>query len=85
MFGLGTQELVIILVIALIIFGAGRLPQVGASLGGAIRDFKKSLEGSDDKPQPHQTKGEGGTLCPKCGTPMEAAWKNCPHCGASKA
>jgi sec-independent protein translocase protein TatA len=47
MFGLGFQELLIILIIALIIFGPGRLPQVGSGLGKAIRDFKKGLSGGD--------------------------------------
>jgi sec-independent protein translocase protein TatA len=43
MFGLGFQELLIILVIALIIFGPGKLPQLGSGLGKAIRDFKKGV------------------------------------------
>lgn len=44
MFGFGMPELVIILVIMLVIFGPGKLPQLGASLGGAIRSFKKAAE-----------------------------------------
>ncbi len=57
MFGLGFQELLIILVIALIIFGPGRLPQIGSGLGKAIRDFKKGVtdEGSEEV---SQEKGE---------------------------
>ncbi|OGQ74947.1 MAG: preprotein translocase subunit TatA [Deltaproteobacteria bacterium RIFCSPLOWO2_12_FULL_60_16] len=47
MFGLGFQELLIILVIALIIFGPGKLPQIGSGLGKAIRDFKKGVSGED--------------------------------------
>ena len=47
MFGLGINELLIILVIALIIFGPGRLPQIGSGLGKAIRDFKKGLGGDE--------------------------------------
>jgi sec-independent protein translocase protein TatA len=43
MFGLGTQELVIILVLVLVIFGAGKLPQVGGALGKGIRNFKSGL------------------------------------------
>lgn len=42
MFGFGVPELIIILVILLVIFGPGKLPQLGASLGGAIRNFKKA-------------------------------------------
>lgn len=52
MFGLGTQELLIILVIALFLFGAGKLPQVGESLGKGFRNFKKGMieeEGEDSQ------------------------------------
>ena len=43
MCGLGMPELVIILVIVLLIFGAGKLPQIGEGLGKAIKGFKKSV------------------------------------------
>jgi len=43
MFGFGHWELLIILVIALIIFGAGKLPEIGSGFGNAIRNFKKSV------------------------------------------
>jgi sec-independent protein translocase protein TatA len=42
MFGLGFGELLIILVIVLLVFGAGKLPQIGDALGKSIRNFKKS-------------------------------------------
>ncbi|MCZ7587253.1 MAG: twin-arginine translocase TatA/TatE family subunit [Deltaproteobacteria bacterium] len=45
--GIGMTELVIILVIILIIFGVGKLPEVGAGLGKGIREFKKAQK--DDK------------------------------------
>ncbi len=43
MFGIGMQELLIILVIILIIFGAGKLPEIGSALGKGINNFKKSI------------------------------------------
>ncbi len=49
MFGLGTQELLIILVIAMMLFGAGKLPQVGSSLGKGIRNFKKGMIEENEK------------------------------------
>lgn len=43
MFGIGMPELIVILLIALVLFGANRLPEIGTGLGKAIRGFKKGL------------------------------------------
>ena len=43
MFGIGAPELLIVLVIVLIIFGAGKLPKIGAGLGNGIRNFRKAV------------------------------------------
>ena len=48
MFGLGMPELLVILVIVIIIFGASRLPQLGEGLGKAIKGFKKGIADSQD-------------------------------------
>lgn len=50
MFGLGMPELIIILIIVLVIFGASRLPQLGEGLGKAIKGFKKGIsnDGQDE-------------------------------------
>jgi sec-independent protein translocase protein TatA len=48
MFGFGMPELIVILVIVLVVFGAGRLPEIGGALGKSIRNFKKSAEGKDE-------------------------------------
>lgn len=44
MFGLGTTELMIILALVLIIFGAGKLPQVAGALGKGVRNFKDGMD-----------------------------------------
>ena len=49
MFGIGLQELGIILVIALVIFGPTKLPQIGSGLGKAIRDFRKGVSSDDSE------------------------------------
>ncbi|MRR07913.1 MAG: twin-arginine translocase TatA/TatE family subunit [Deltaproteobacteria bacterium] len=48
MFGFGMPELIVILVIVLVVFGAGRLPEIGAALGKSIRNFKKASDGKDE-------------------------------------
>ena len=48
MFGLGTQELVVILGISFLVFGGKKLPEIGAGLGTAIRSFKKELDNGGD-------------------------------------
>ena len=52
MFGLGYQELLIILVIVLVLFGANRLPELARSLGSSVKEFKKGV---------HEVKGEETT------------------------
>jgi len=51
--GIGMPELIIILVIVLIIFGAGKLPEIGAGLGKGLRNFKKA---SDEVVEPSTEK-----------------------------
>ncbi len=55
---IGTQELVIILVIVLLVFGANKLPKIAKDLGHGIREFKKSISGEaeDKKPESNEEK-----------------------------
>ncbi len=48
MFGLGMSELLIIFVIILITFGAGKLPQLGSGIGKGIKNFQRAIKGADE-------------------------------------
>jgi sec-independent protein translocase protein TatA len=48
MFGFGMPELIVILVIVMVIFGAGKLPEIGSALGKSIKNFKRASEGKDE-------------------------------------
>jgi len=52
MFGLGFPELLIIFMIILVFFGAGKLPEIGTGLGKAIRGFKKGISELDETDDP---------------------------------
>jgi sec-independent protein translocase protein TatA len=51
---IGLPEILIVLVIALIVFGPKRLPEMGRSLGKGIREFKDSLTGNDEEDEPRE-------------------------------
>lgn len=47
--GIGLPELLIVLVIIMIVFGAGKIPSIGSAFGNTIRNFKRSMKDSDDQ------------------------------------
>lgn len=68
--GIGMQELLVILFIALLIFGAKRLPEIGSGIGRAIRDFKRALK---EPPEIDVTPKEKGLEAKESPPPKEKA------------
>jgi TatA/E family protein of Tat protein translocase len=56
MFGLGVQELMLILVIAMLFFGGKKIPEIAKGLGKGIREFKHASEGRDDEEEAAEAK-----------------------------
>ncbi len=87
-------HLVLILAIILIVFGAGKLPEMGGAVGRGIREFRKEVQdstGPDGAPYEDArvsmtataTKTAPATFCTSCGDRLPAGAKFCPSCGAT--
>lgn len=91
-FGLGFPELLIILVVVLLIFGASRLADLGGALGTSIREFRRAANEPEDaeaskstaSPAASEAPTTAGIHCSKCGTEIENRdVKFCPSCGSA--
>ena len=86
MFGLGAQELMIILVIVLVLFGGSKLPDLAKSLGKSMKEFKKGIAAEEEQPsKPGPAVSAAAApprVCGSCKGALEAAWTHCPSCGA---
>jgi len=94
---LGVPELLIIAFIVILVFGVGRLPEVGGAVGRGIREFRKAAKDDGDEAKSGDSgSGDGGTMaaveppasatvnevfCGECGTKNLAGNKFCASCG----
>ncbi len=91
-FGLQPIHLVVIAIVALIIFGPSRLPEIGRSLGKTLREFqgatKEATQSFTDEVQqkPSEVKKEAPptVACKNCGKSIQAEMKFCPNCGTAQ-
>jgi sec-independent protein translocase protein TatA len=98
-FGLGPMELVIILLVLVMLFGATRLADIGGSLGKGIKEFRKNIKETGEEEEesaaptaaastPSSTNGAetvSAVKCPSCGSLNPVGARHCNQCGASIA
>jgi sec-independent protein translocase protein TatA len=89
MFGYGWGPILIILLIVLILFGPKRLPELGDSIGKAIKSFKKAHDEPENLPKEDAGGATGASgaaqaaTCPSCHKELGGDFAFCPHCGRS--
>ena len=82
-FNIGGPEAMFILVIVLIVFGAGRLPEVFGQLGKGIRTFRDESTGTGSTAESTSPSPSAATSCATCSAALPAGSKFCPSCGAA--
>ncbi|MCX5992036.1 MAG: twin-arginine translocase TatA/TatE family subunit [Chloroflexi bacterium] len=77
---LGPLEIALIVVAIVLIFGVGKLGQIGGALGKSIHDFRKEKDRTDDLPQA-STAGSNAQMAVIQPEARTATWKSCSNCG----
>ncbi len=90
-FGLQPTHLIIIAVVALIIFGPSRLPEIGRALGKTLKEFQSATKEatqsfSEEVQKPAEVKKEepAQVQCKSCSKSIQPGMKFCPECGAAQ-
>ena len=90
-FGLGPLEIGIILIVMVLIFGVGKVADLGGALGKSVREFRKNVREPDDEKEAIPTTAASSAApspssdeqhCTNCGTQLAAGAKFCAKCGA---
>ena len=84
----GSQSLMLLLGVVLLLFGGKKLPELAGALGKSMREFKKGVESTSTEPEapaaPQPSlEGSAAKACPGCKAVLQSDWVHCPKCGAA--
>jgi sec-independent protein translocase protein TatA len=86
---IGPVELLLVVLVVAMLFGVGKLPEIGGAVGKSIREFRKASREDDDSPAADALKPESpplslpaGAVCASCGTVDKAGGRFCTACGS---
>jgi sec-independent protein translocase protein TatA len=88
---IGSQDLMVGLVIVLVLFGAKKLPELAGSIGKSMKEFKKGVSEATTEEEPAKAIGSSTVTatvprkCASCEATLEPAWQHCPRCGTVTA
>jgi len=86
---LGPLEILVILAVVIMIFGVGKLPQIGSALGKSIREFRSASRDDDDPPAVEEASPQPApslnAYCTQCGVAAAPGVRSCTACGHSLA
>ena len=82
-FGLGPLEIGIIVLVVVLIFGVGKVADLGGALGKSVREFRREASAKDDAPSTDESSADVATsFCSNCGNQLDANAQACAKCGA---
>jgi len=90
---IGSQDVIVGLVIVVVLFGARKLPELAGSIGKSLKEFKKGMAEATEEPPPappastaaKPIAAPGARTCPSCQTALQPDWQHCPRCGAASS
>ena len=83
---IGSQDLIVGLVLVLVLFGAKKLPELAGSIGKSMKEFKKGVsQATEEEPvkAADPALNPASKKCGSCQAPLEPNWQHCPRCGAA--
>jgi sec-independent protein translocase protein TatA len=80
---IGSQDVLIGVILLVFLFGAKKLPELAGSLGKSMKEFRRATSEAEAEPAPPPSPApiDATSRCATCQTPAQQEWRHCPECG----